>query len=58
MLTCNLTLEVKTKWWLSVYIRTLTLFFMMIRCEPDYEKVRAFIVKHGISQKVKATPVK
>ncbi len=30
---------------------------LMMRSEPDYEKVRAFIVKHGINQKLMVTPV-
>jgi len=28
-----------------------------MRREPDYEKVSAFIVKYGISQKVVAEPI-
>ncbi|TPD64190.1 hypothetical protein FJP64_13960 [Kosakonia cowanii] len=58
MATCNLTIQVKVKWWLPVYLRTLALMCLMMRCEPDYEKVRAFIVKRGISQKLMATAVK
>ncbi|MGO3912284.1 hypothetical protein [Huaxiibacter chinensis] len=57
MSKCNLTLELKAKWWLPVYIKTLTIFCMMIRCEPDYQKVGDFIVKHGISQKLKVEPI-
>ena len=56
MAMSTLTVEIKSKWWLPVYIRTLTLFCMMMRCEPDYQKVGDFIVKHGISKKVKACP--
>lgn len=58
MATCRLSVEIKSKWWLPVYIKTLTLFCLMMRCEPDYKKVGDFIVKHGISQKVKSEPVK
>lgn len=58
MATCRLSVEIKSRWWLPFYIKTLTLFCLMMRCEPDYEKVSAFIVKHGISQRVKQEPVK
>lgn len=58
MATCRLSVEIKSKWWLPVYIKTLTLFCLMMRYEPDYRKVGEFIVKHGISQKVKSEPVK
>ncbi|SAE97739.1 Uncharacterised protein [Kluyvera intermedia] len=57
MATFRLSVEIKSKWWLPIYIRTLTLFCMMTRREPDYQKVGDFIVKHGISQKVKSEPV-
>ena len=50
MAICKLSVELKAKWWLPVYIKTLTLFCLMMGREPDYEKVSAFIVKHGISQ--------
>ncbi len=52
MATCNLTLQLKTRWWLPMYLKTLKLFCLMMQREPDYEKVSAFIVKHGISQKL------
>lgn len=58
MPTCTLSVEVKSRWWLPFYIKTLTLFCLMMRCEPDYVKVSAFIVKHGISQKLKHESVK
>lgn len=58
MASCSLSVDLKFKWWVSVYLRTLTLFCVMMRCEPDYRKVAEFIVKHGISQKVKSEPVK
>ena len=58
MATFRLSVEIKSKWWLPIYIRTLTLFCMMMRCEPDYQKVAEFIVKHGISQMVTSEPVK
>lgn len=57
MATCRLSVEIKSRWWLLVYIKTLTLFCVMMRCEPDYRKVSEFIVKYGISQKVKSEPV-
>ena len=58
MAICKLSVELKAKWWLPVYIKTLTLLCLMMRCEPDYQKVRNFLVKHGISQKLKYEPVK
>ncbi|RNT11759.1 hypothetical protein B9024_015485 [Enterobacter hormaechei subsp. xiangfangensis] len=58
MATCRLSVEIKSRWWLPVYIRTLTQFCVMMRCEPDYRKVAEFIVKHGISQNVNSEPVK
>lgn len=58
MAMCRLSAEIKSRWWVSVYIKTLTLFCLMMGREPDYEKVSAFIVKHGISQQAKVQPVK
>lgn len=58
MATSRLSVEIKSRWWLPVYIKTLTLFCLMMRCEPDYQKVGNFIVKYGISQNVKLEPVK
>jgi hypothetical protein len=58
MATGRLSIEIKSSWWVPVYIRSLTLFCMMMRCEPDYRKVGEFIVKYGISQKLKCEPVK
>ncbi|EIW8606035.1 hypothetical protein CF311_002666 [Klebsiella aerogenes] len=53
---CTLSLEVKSRWWLPLYLKTLTLFCHVVQREPDYEKVSAFIVKYGISQSVKVQP--
>ncbi|AYL71659.1 TPA: hypothetical protein I4D05_20010 [Enterobacter hormaechei] len=58
MATSRLSVEIKSRWWLPVYIKTLTLLCLMMRCEPDYQKVGNFIVKYGISQKLKYEPVK
>ena len=58
MASCSLSVDLKFKWWVSVYLRTLTLFCVMMRCEPDYQKVGNFIVKYGINQKLKYEPVK
>lgn len=54
----SLSVEVKSRWWLPVYIKTLKLFCMMFQCEPDYRKVGKFIAKYGISKKLKYEPVK
>ena len=54
---CTLSLEVKSRWWLPLYLKTLTLFCQMIQREPDYVKVSAFIAKYGVSQKVKIEPL-
>ena len=56
MAICKLLVELKAKWWLPVYVKTLTLFCMLMQREPDYEKVAAFIVKHGMTQKVTVEP--
>lgn len=58
MATSRLSVEIKSRWWLPVYIKTLTLLCLMMRCEPDYQKVGNFIVKYGITQKLKYEPVK
>ncbi|HAS1551023.1 Uncharacterised protein [Enterobacter hormaechei] len=58
MATSRLSVEIKSRWWLPVYIKTMTLLCLMMRCEPDYQKVGNFIVKYGISQKLKYEPVK
>ena len=58
MAMCRLSVEIKSRWWVPVYIKTLTLFCLMMRFEPDYRKVAEFIVKYGISQKLKYEPVK
>lgn len=57
MAICKLSVEVKARWWVLVYIKTLALLCLMMNREPDYEKVAAFIVKRGMSQKVKVEPV-
>ncbi|SAD24609.1 Uncharacterised protein [Enterobacter hormaechei] len=57
MATSRLSVEIKSRWWLPVYIKTMTLLCLMMRCEPDYQKVGNFIVKYGISQKLKYEPV-
>lgn len=56
MATCKLLVEFRTRWWMSVYLKTLTLMCLMMRCEPDYQKVAAFIGKHGMSMKVITEP--
>lgn len=58
MAMCRLSVEIKSRWWVPVYLRTLTVLCLMMRCEPDYQKVGDFIVKYGISQKLKYEPVK
>lgn len=58
MPVCTISVEVKNRWWLPLYLKTLTLFCLMFQCEPDYEKTAALITKHGISQKVKTEPVR
>lgn len=58
MATSRLSVEIKSRWWLPVYIKTLTMLCLMMRCEPDYQKVGNFIVKYGISQKLKYESVK
>lgn len=58
MATSRLSVEIKSRWWLPLYIKTLTMFCLMMRCEPNYQKVVNFIVKYGISQKLKYEPVK
>lgn len=54
---CTLSVEVKSRWWLPLYLKTLTLFCQMVQREPDYEKISAFIVKYGFSQKMKIEPL-
>lgn len=56
MATSTIVLELKTRWWVPVYLRTLMMFCILIRQEPDYDKVAGFIVRHGISKKVKVCP--
>lgn len=58
MAMSSLSVEIKSRWWLRVYIKTLTMLCLMMRCEPDYQKVGNFIVKYGISHKLKYEPVK
>lgn len=58
MATCRLSVEIKSGWWVPVYIKMLTLFCLMMRCEPDYQKVGNFIVKYGINHKLKYESVK
>jgi hypothetical protein len=40
MAMCRLSVEIKSRWWVPVYLRTLTVFCLMMRCEPDYQKVK------------------
>ncbi|HBX6133971.1 TPA: hypothetical protein P7Z52_005391 [Klebsiella pneumoniae] len=58
MPVCTISIEVKSGWWLPLYLKTLMLFCQMIQREPDYGKTAALITKHGISQKAKAEPVR
>ncbi len=58
MPVCTISIEVKSRWWLPLYLKTLMLFCQMIQLEPDYGKTAALITKHGISQKAKAEPVR
>ena len=56
MATPSIVMELKTLWWVPVYLRTLMMFCIVTRQEADYDKVAGFIVRHGISKKVKACP--
>lgn len=58
MPVCTISIEVKSRWWLPLYLKTLMLFCQMIQREPDYGKTAALITKHSISQKAKAEPVR
>lgn len=58
MPVCTISIEVKSRWWLPLYLKTLMLSCQMIQQEPDYEKISAFTAKYGIGQKVKAGPVR
>lgn len=58
MATRRLSVEIKSRWWVPVYLMTLKMFCVMMCCEPNYQKVGNFLVKHGISQKLKVEPVK
>lgn len=54
--TSTIVLELKFRWWVPVYLRTLMMFCILIRQEPDCDKVAGFIVRHGIRKKVKTCP--
>ncbi len=56
MATCRLSFEFRAKWWMPVYLKTLTLLCLIMRCEPDYQKVGALIGRYGISMKVTSNP--
>jgi len=58
MLMAKITMlaQIRCKWWLAAYIKTLMILCVMMRCEPDYEKVSAFIVKYGMSVKLMHEP--
>lgn len=56
MPACTISVEVQSRWWLPLYLKSQALFCLTFQYEPDYEKTAAFIAKHGISQKVKAAP--
>ncbi|EPL2419587.1 hypothetical protein RFD13_001723 [Klebsiella aerogenes] len=56
MSICTLSVEVKSRWRLPLYLKTLTLFCKVVQREPDDAKVSAFIAKYGISQSVKVQP--
>ncbi|HCR2972332.1 hypothetical protein KGG49_13410 [Klebsiella aerogenes] len=53
---CTLSVEVKSRWWLPLYFKTLMLFCQVVQREPDYEKVSAFIVKYGVSHNLIVQP--
>ncbi|ENZ7716320.1 hypothetical protein ACG9HH_000678 [Klebsiella aerogenes] len=56
MTICTLSVEVRSRWWLPLYLKMLTLFCHVVQREPDDAKVSAFIAKYGISQSVKVQP--
>lgn len=58
MASCSLSVDLKFKWWVSVYLKTLIFFCVICQREPNYETVGAFIAQHGMSQKVKSEPAK
>lgn len=42
-----LTLHMSMRWWVMPYVHTLILFCQLTGCEPDFNKVCEFIVRHG-----------
>jgi hypothetical protein len=51
MPVCTISIEVKSRWWLPFYVKTLNLFCLMFQREPDYEKISAFIVNMASARK-------
>ncbi|MGG8241854.1 hypothetical protein PGO51_02475 [Klebsiella aerogenes] len=47
---CTLSVEVKSRWWLPLYLKMLTLFCAMLRCEPDYQKVGYLTVSMALAR--------
>ncbi|QDK15087.1 hypothetical protein ES159_16745 [Klebsiella aerogenes] len=52
---CSISVEVKSRWRLTLYLKSPTLFCQIIQRESDNEKASAFIMKYGISQRVKVS---
>lgn len=49
----NVTVEVRTAWWLRYYVSTLVFFCRLFGTEPDYVKVER-VIRRATTAKVKA----
>lgn len=49
----QITLRVRTAWWLPLYVRFIVVWYRLTRTEPDYERVRGVIAR-GVRTRLEA----
>lgn len=47
----NVTITMHVKWWVKYYVCILQVFCDTFNCEPDYDRVSAFISRYGVTVK-------
>lgn len=49
-------LNLKIAWWVRYYLMARVWFSLMLKREPDYDKIVAFTAKYGMKIKVRECP--
>lgn len=48
MASAIVTLEIGVRWWVIPYLRTVAFFATLTGCQPDFQKVAAFVIQRGL----------